>query len=94
MLRVLYDPRYDPRPPDGNALPSGHSPAAQQQREQLTDAVIADTPRPLWGGAGDYADLVAERLRRMTLADRLDLELRLIEAGGSNFTSDYDPLKY
>lgn len=94
MLRCLYDPRYDSPLPAGHTLPAGHMPAAQVERERLTDAVIADTPKPLWGGPGDYQDLVAERLRALTIAGRIDLELRYIADTAETHEYDYDPLKY
>lgn len=93
MLRCLWRPGWDP-PPDGHALPEGNSDEARAARERVREALIAETPRPLWSGPGDYDDIIGERMRALTVAERIEIELRLIERVESMHEYDYDPLKY
>lgn len=103
-LRCLYRPGWDP-PPAGNAvptddpdvlrkLPEADREALVAERTRLREAVAADTIKPLWGGPGDHEDLINERLRAMTIAERIEIELRLIERVESMHEYEYDPLKY
>jgi hypothetical protein len=100
MTRALYRAgRPDVPLLDGNAMPRGSSPAAKQGRELigalLTDpASQARVHRPLYATHEEYDQLVAERMRTMTLAERIDLEIRLTERFNRSHTYDYDPLKY
>jgi len=91
--RALYQPGRD-RLPDGNALPAGQGEADREQRELVHDQLVADTPKPLWTNEPEYDALIAERMRTLTLAERIDVELRIIERRKTMHEVDYDPLKY
>jgi len=99
-VRALYRPgRSDAPLPAGNALPRGTSQAAQEAREAITDALTdpasgASMPRPLYATEDQYDALIAERMRTMTLAERIDIEIALTQRNARKHTYDYDPLRY
>jgi hypothetical protein len=100
VIRALYRPgRSDVSPADGNAMPRGASPAAKQGRELIGELLTDPTSdarvhRPFHATHEEYDQLVAERMRTMTLCERIDLEIRLTERFNRSHTYDYDPLKY
>lgn len=100
MTRALYRPGRNPDPlPDGNAMPRGHGQDAKEQREAI-DALLTDpdeaahVAKPLHATGDQYEVLVAERMRTMTLAERIDIEIALTQRFRRMHTFDYDPLKY
>ena len=93
---ALYRPGRDP--PPGNALPKGGLPEAKAQREELREELGEQIPIPLWWQDGDqvsplYDALIDERMFEMTVAERIDLELRLLERRKTYHSFDYDPLR-
>lgn len=100
MTRALYRPgRSDAPLPDGNALPRGPSRDAVEAREAVREALTdpasgASVPRPLHASEDQYEALVAERLRTMTLCERIDIEIALTQRNARRHTYDYDPLRY
>jgi hypothetical protein len=100
MTRALYRPgRSDAPLPDGNALPRGTSHQALDARaaieEALTDpASSASVPRPLYATDDQYEASVRERMRTMSLAERIDIEIQLTERNRRVHTYDYDALRY
>ena len=98
MTRALYTPGRD-RLPDGNALPTGYGEDDREQRQAVREQVTADTPPSLWWQKNgqptpEYDEFIDERLRTMTLAERIDVELRLIERQRTFHEFDYYPLRY
>jgi hypothetical protein len=99
VTRALYRPgRSDTPLPAGDGVPRGTSPAAKATRDELL-AMLADpregrVSRPLHATDDEYDVLVAERLRTMTLAERIDIEIALTQRSARTHTFDYDPLKY
>lgn len=91
--RALYTPGRDVLP-DGNAMPTGRGDAARAEYDEIRDAVITDTPQPLSMTTPDYDAMIAERLRTITLGERILVEIALSERRSFSFTSDYDPLRY
>jgi precorrin-6B methylase 1 len=100
MTRALYRPGCSTAPlPDGDAMPRGAGPEAREQRDDIA-AVLTDpeeparVAKPLHATGDQYEVLVAERMRTMTLAERIDIEIALTQRFRRLHTFEYDPLKY
>jgi hypothetical protein len=98
MTRALYLPGRT-RPPDGNALPRGASGAAIEQRQAIEEALTdpassASIVKPLYASEDNYAAIVRERMRTMTLAERIDIEIALTERRPRLHSYDYDAMRY
>jgi hypothetical protein len=100
MVRALYRPGRSNVPlPDGHAMPRGGGPIAREQREAI-EALLTDpdeaahVAKPLHATGDQYEVLVAERMRTMTLAERIDIEIALTQRFRRIHTFDYDPLRY
>jgi hypothetical protein len=100
MTRALYRPGRPGVPlPDGDGMVRGNGPEAREQREAIA-AVLTDPEeaarvvKPLHATGDEYEVLVAERMRTMTLAERVDIEIALTQRFRRIHTFDYDPLKY
>lgn len=100
MTRALYRPGRSSVPlPDGNAMPRGQGQEAKEQREAI-EALLTDPQetarvvKPLHATRDQHDVLVAERMRTMTLAERVDIEIALTQRARRMHTSDYDPLRY
>lgn len=91
--RALYLPGRDVLP-DGNAMPLGRGPAARAEYEEIRDEVAADTPRPLGMTEPQYDAMIAERLRTITMTERIMVEIALAERRSIVYGADYDPLRY
>ncbi len=100
MARALWRPSRSAAPlPDGRALPQGMSPEARAQREDIAAALAdpecpAHVSKPLHATRDQYDALVAERMRTMTLAERIDIEIALTQRRRRVHAFDYDPLRY
>lgn len=97
MLRALYRPGRE-RLPDGDGLPPQGSAARQAVSQEIGDH-IADPEnarmwRPLHAKDDQYSDLVNDRLRTMTLAERIDIEIELTQRFRRAHSFEYDPLKF
>ena len=97
MVRALYRPGRD-RLPDGDGLPPRDFPPGQSAWQEAGD-LLADPEsgrlmRPLHADDQQYSDLVNERLRTMTLAERVDIEIELTQRFRRAHSFDYDPLKF
>ncbi len=93
MTRSLYRPHRD-HAPDGDGLPRGGSPAAVETRQQIEETLLARVHRPLHATDDQYGELVHERMRAMTLIERIDIEIEQTQRFARSHTADYDPLKY
>jgi hypothetical protein len=100
MTHALYRPGRSEVPlPDGGGLPRGASPAVREAREAVQEMLVdpasgASVMKPLYATEDEYDALVAERMRTMTLAERIDIEIALTQRFARTHTFDYDPLKY
>jgi hypothetical protein len=100
MARALYRPgRSDAPLPDGNALPRGTSRQALDARAAIEEALIdpangASMPRSLYATDDQYEASVRERMRTMSFAERIDIEIELARRLQRSHTYDYDALKY
>lgn len=97
MTRALYRPGRE-RLPDGDGLPPVDLPAGATTWQEIGD-FIADPAngriaRPLHADDNQYSELVNERLRAMTLVERIDCEIELTQRFRRAHTFDYDPLKW
>jgi hypothetical protein len=100
MARALWRPGRSAAPlPDGGALPQGMSPEARAQRDDIAEALAdpecpAHVSKPLHATRDEYDLIIAERMRTLTLAERIDIEIALTQRRRPMHTSDYDPLRY
>ncbi len=99
-LHARYRPGRSNVPlPDGDGMVRGSGPVARDQREAI-EAMLTDPEeaarviKPLHATGDQYEVLVAERMRTMTLAERIDIEIALTQRFRRIHTFDYDPLRY
>jgi hypothetical protein len=97
MVRALYRPGRDPLP-DGDGLPPPGHPASQEVHQEigdfLSDPANGRIARPLHADDNQYSELVNERLRTMTLVERIDIEIDLTQRFRCAHSFDYDPLRW
>src|SRR5882672_9479350 len=99
--RALYRPGRGPTSSRsaGENLPRGHSPDSVAAREAIATAMTDPTfetrvARPLHATDDQYGELVEDRMRNMTLAERIEIEIELTKRFRTAHSYDYDPLKY
>ena len=97
MVRALYRPGRE-RLPDGDGLPPrdfqpGQA-AWQEAGDLLADPESGRLMRPLHADDQQYSELVNERLRTMTLTERVDIEIELTQRFRRAHSFDYDPLMF
>lgn len=98
MTRALYRPGREPAS-NGDGLPRGGSPAALETRRKIEEALAdpvsaARVSRPFHANDDQYEQLVGDRMRSLSMAERIDMEIELTQRFKRLHTSDYDPLKY
>lgn len=77
----------DRSPPNlGSGSPRGHEQAAREQRAALGQYLLVDIGVP--------ADLLEDRLDKMTLAERVFAEVEMQSRLQVMHSYDYDPLRY
>jgi hypothetical protein len=86
-------PGEGPRP-DGDALPVERTPQTMAQMRELREEVAAVTPQRLGQSEEDYRDMVDDRMRAMTRAERTLHELEMTQRRQPKHEVDHDPLPY
>lgn len=93
LLRILYRPGYDKRPP-GNGMPRAHTEAAYATWAELGEHLEAKMMKPLHWEQDRFVAHVNDTLDTITHAERVFLEIERIEGAKAFYTVDYDPLRY
>jgi hypothetical protein len=86
-------PRRHPQS-DGNAVPTGNSDEACEQREELRDQLAGQTLKPPHTSPREHDRLIDDKMRTMRHPDRVFAELEMRERRGPMHEVDYDPLPY
>jgi hypothetical protein len=80
--------------PDGDALPSERTSETVQQVRELRDELTTVIGRRLGQTDDEYQDMIDERMRTMTRAERTVHELEMTQRRQPLHSIDYDPLPY
>jgi hypothetical protein len=91
-VRALYRPGIEP-PGRGGGAPSGPGRPAQDARRELLEFLDFTLMRPLYFNDSQRAEQLEQALTTMTPADRVFIEIEMLQRKGTLYSSDYDPLR-